>query len=190
MKTYSKGTGTPWRTTTDLGERGKEGEGVLVSERNVDDSVMGEGRDRVESSNFLPTTLPTGGNEKTGVFPRESTGSPETTGGVDERFPLGREVSVTGGDTEEESIVRFQDFGSDDGIGGLRSSIHLLENLFGKSLSDPDARNSISIRPIAQVMLLKVMVKLTGRCPRNHQQTQCQLSQLQREWQYAHTWSK
>lgn len=122
---------------------------MLVSERNIDDSVMSESRERVESSDFLPTTLPSGGNENTGVFSRERTGSPKTTGGVDERFPLGREVSETGGDTEEESIIRFQDVGSDDGIGGLRSSMHLVENLFRKSLSNPDARNNISTRPIA-----------------------------------------
>lgn len=145
VKTYSKGTSTPWGTTTDLGERVEQGECVLVSERNIDDSVVGEGRDRVESSDFLPTTLSTGRNEDTGIFSREITRSPETTGRVDERFPLGREVSVTSGDTKEKSIVRFQDFGGDDRIGGLRSSIHLLENFIRKSLSDPDAK-TISVR--------------------------------------------
>lgn len=86
---------------------------MLVSERNVDDAVVGKGGDGVKSSDFLPTTLGTSGNEETSVFAGKSTLSPETTGGVDERLPLGGEVSVTGRDTEEESIIRLQDRGSD-----------------------------------------------------------------------------
>lgn len=130
---------------------------MLVSEGNIDDTVMDKGRHRVESSNFLPTTLPTGRNEKTSVFARKTTGSPETAGSVDERLPLGREVSVTGGDTEEESIVRLQNVGGDDWVGGLRSSVHLLENLFRESLGNPDESNNVSMRSIAQLMLLRTM---------------------------------
>lgn len=177
-KSYSKGTGTPWRTTADLSDIGKEREGMLVSEWNIDDSVVSESRDRVESSDLLPTTLATGRDEETSVFARKSTRSPETTSGIDERFPLGREISVTGRDTKEESVVRFQDFGSDDWVAGLGSSIHLFEDLFGKGLSDPGARNNISTRSIAQIMLL-MMGGLTGRRQQSHQQTQCQPSRLQ-----------
>lgn len=145
-ESYSKGTGTPWRTTADLSDVGKEWEGMLVSERNIDDSVVSESRERVESSDLLPTTLPTGRDEETGVFAGESTGSPKTTSGIDERFPLGGEISVTGGDTEEEGIIRFQDVGSDDWVAGLRSSVHLSEDLFGKGFGDPDARKKILVR--------------------------------------------
>lgn len=143
-ESYSKSTGTPRRTTTDLSKRGKEWEGVLVPEWNIYDSVVSEGRDRVESSDLLPTALPAGRDEETGVFARESTRSPETTGGIDERFPLGREISVTGRDTEEEGVVRFQDVGSDDWVARLGSSVHLSEDLFGKGLGDSDERSNIS----------------------------------------------
>lgn len=148
-KSYRKCTSTPWGTTTDLSERREEGEGVVGAEGNIDDSVVSESRDRVESSDLLPTTLSTGGDEETGVFPTESTRFPKTTGGVDERFPLGREVSETGRDTKEECIVRFHDAGRDDWVVGLGTSVHLYKNLFGKSLGDSNARTNISTRTIA-----------------------------------------
>lgn len=58
-KSYRKCTSAPRGTTTDLSERGEEGEGVVRAEGNIDDSMVSESRDRVESSDLLPTALST-----------------------------------------------------------------------------------------------------------------------------------
>lgn len=81
-------------------------ESMCVAERNVDDAVMSEGGEGVESSRLLSSTSAGGRDEHTSVLARESTGRPELTSGIPESLELGREVTVTGGDTEEESVNR------------------------------------------------------------------------------------
>ena len=65
-------------------EVGQEGEDGTVAERNEDDTVVGQGRERRVDSHFLSSTRSTGGNEDTGVLASESTLGPETTGGIPE----------------------------------------------------------------------------------------------------------
>lgn len=134
--TTSEGTGTPWGTTADLRSVGENAESVLIAQRNEDHSVVGKGRNGVEGSDFLPTALSTSGDENADVFAVEFTLCPETAGGVDECLPLTREVTITSGDTEEESI-EFRQLGSgDDGVCTLWRGVHGRENCVGESLRD------------------------------------------------------
>lgn len=134
--TTSEGTGTPWGTTADLRSVGENAESVLIAQRNEDHSVVSKGRNGVQGSDFLPAALSTGGDENADVFAVEFTLCPETAGGVDECLPLAREVTITSGDTEEESI-EFRQLGSgDDGVCGLWRGVHGRENCLGESLRD------------------------------------------------------
>lgn len=107
-----------------LSEVGDLAEGFGVTQGNVDYSVMGKSRYRVEGSGFLPSTRPSGGCEDAGVFSVESARGPQLTGGIPEGLdglrscqmnvtiqerwisylPLGGHRTVTGGDTKEEGI--------------------------------------------------------------------------------------
>lgn len=134
----SEGAGTPGAATADLGEISQGAESLGVTEGNVDDAVVGEGRDGVLSSGLLTTTLGSGRDEDTGHLAPETTGSPLLAGLVPESLPLGGEVSVTGGDTKEEGIVALKDGGVVESrdVGGLGRSVHLGENLLGEGLGD------------------------------------------------------
>jgi hypothetical protein len=136
--THSESTSTPGGSTVDLVEVGEEREGSLVAERGVDETVVGEGAHGGDSSRLLATTEGTGGDEETSVLAVEATGSPDTTSAIPEGLPLGREVTVTGGDTEENGIVLEELVGLlKDGHGGLWGSVHLGEDIFGQGLLDP-----------------------------------------------------
>jgi len=71
-------------TTVNLVQVGQKREYVLITERNEDDAVVGQGGERGVDSHLLSSTRSTGGNEDTGVFSSEGTLSPETTGSIPE----------------------------------------------------------------------------------------------------------
>lgn len=137
-ETYSESTSTPGATTVDLLEVGKERECSLVAERNVEETVVGEGAHGSDSSGLLATTEGTGRDEETGVLAPEATSSPDATGAVPEGLPLGGEVAVAGGDTQKESIVLLEDGGVGEGGDGvvLGRGVHLVENLLRQGLLD------------------------------------------------------
>lgn len=66
---------------------------------------MGEGRETGNDGRLLATTGGTGGDEDTGVLARKGTGGPKAASCVPEGLELGGEVTVTGGDTEEETTT-------------------------------------------------------------------------------------
>lgn len=74
----------PKHTTVNLVQVGQKREDVLITERNEDNAVVGQGRERGVDSHFLSSTRSTGGNEDTGVLSCEGTLSPETTGSIPE----------------------------------------------------------------------------------------------------------
>lgn len=149
----SEGTGTPWGAAADLFKIGEKGESVLVAQRNEDHSMVGKGGHGVQGSDFLPTALSTSGDENADVFAMEGAACPETAGGVDECLPLAREVTITSGDTEEES-VEFRQIGSGDGgVCRLWRGVQGRENRVGESLGDlvdggfpPSSFNTLSFR--------------------------------------------
>jgi hypothetical protein len=134
--TTSEGTGTPWGTTADLRMVGENAESVLVAQRNEDHSVMDKGRHGVRGSDLLPTALGTGGDENADVFAVKSTTCPEAAGSVDECLPLTGEVTITSGDTEEESVVIRQIGGFDGVIRRLLRGVHGCKNLRAEGLGD------------------------------------------------------
>lgn len=71
-------------TTVDLAQVGKLAKGVLVTERHVLDAVVDEGGHCGDGGRLLSSARASGGDEETGGFTVEGTGSPELTGTVDE----------------------------------------------------------------------------------------------------------
>lgn len=89
----------------DLGEVGELAKDVLVSQRNEVEAVMGQSAQRSDRSRLLTTTGAGSRDEKAGVLAVVTTGGPLLASRVPESLPLGREVTVTGRDTEENTIV-------------------------------------------------------------------------------------
>lgn len=138
----SKGTGTPGATTVDLLQVGQEREGGLVAQRHVEEAVVGEGAHGGNGSRLLATTEGTGGDEETGVLAPVATGSPDGAGLVPEGLPLGREVAVAGGNTEQDGIVLEEVIGLSNRVAGLGRGMHLGQNFLGEGLGDPGLRVS------------------------------------------------
>ena len=120
----------------DLLEVGEHGEGGLVAQRNVDKAVVNEGAHAGHDGGLLATTGGTGGDEGTSVLSSVATAGPDAAGLVPEGLPLGGEVTITGGDTEEDSIELEQVRGLSNGVAGLGRGVHLGENLLGESLGN------------------------------------------------------
>lgn len=133
-----KGAGTPGRTTVDLREVGKLAKGLGVAERDVVEAVVSKGGHGSKSSGLLATTEGTGGDEETSLLAVEATRRPDTAGLVPEGLPLGRHVAVTGGDTEEDTVVfeELRGVVKDGDSGILGRSVHLAEDFLRKGLGD------------------------------------------------------
>ena len=116
-------------------------ENGLVAKGNVDETVVSESAHGGESSRLLATTLGAGGNEETGVLPPEAARGPDATSLVPEGLPLGREVTVTGGDTEQNGIVGKEVSGLSNGVAGLGRSVHLAQDFLAEGLCDPREYN-------------------------------------------------
>jgi hypothetical protein len=113
-------------------------EGGLVSERNVDEAVVGQGAHAGNSSALLSATKGAGANEHAGVLAPEGALRPLLAGGVPEGLELGGEISVTRGDTEEDAVKGLELRGVFDGahVGVLGGRVHLGEDFLGKCLGD------------------------------------------------------
>lgn len=121
----------------DLVEVGELTECVLVTQRNVDEAVVGESAHASNSSGLLATSEGTGGDEQTGVLASVATSGPDGTGGIPEGLPLSGEVSVTSGNTEKDGVVLQEVVGLSNGVAGLGRGVHLDQNLLRKSLANP-----------------------------------------------------
>lgn len=66
--TYGESTGAPWATTVDFAEVCGQGKGLGVTQRNVDDAVVGEDRHAGDRSRLLAAAEPGGGDEEAGVL--------------------------------------------------------------------------------------------------------------------------
>ena len=120
----------------DLVQVGELTEGGLVSQRDIEEAVMSESAHGSDTGRLLTTALGTSGDEKTGIFAPVATGAPDSASLVPESLPLGREVTITSGDTEEDGIVLKELVGFGNGVGGLGRSVHLGQNLIGESLGN------------------------------------------------------
>lgn len=124
--TYSKRPRAPRTAAMDLGQVGLQRKRGLVSQRNIDDPVMGQCAQRADDCGFLPSSQARGGHEDSSVFSPVGPGLPLLAGAVPEYFPLGGEAAVPSWDAQQESVVAREDFGRDEGnLGGLTWSMHL-----------------------------------------------------------------
>ena len=151
---------------------------------------------------LLPSALRGGADEDADVFAVEAARLPLLAGLVPEGFPLGGEVTVAGGDPEEEGVVFFELVRGDEGDGaGLARCVHLREDFFGEGLFD-----SVSIAQLSGVfgaqgeressvfslksMLLEICTcGLTDRHPLCLRRLQCRLSRLRQSLQCGRTWN-
>jgi hypothetical protein len=111
--------------------------GGLVSQWNIDESVVGKGAHACNSSALLATTEGAGADEHAGVLAPERALGPLLAGLVPESRELGWEVSVTGGDAEQDTIKGLELGGVvEDRVAGLGWSVHLCENIVCEGLGD------------------------------------------------------
>lgn len=128
-ETYREGPRAPWRTTMHLVEIGELAKSSLVPQRHIDHAVMSERAHGRNASGLLPSTDTSGGNEQARVLAPEATLLPLGAGGIEESFPLGGEVAVTGGDAEQDAVVLLELGRCDDRDGRvLWRGVHLLED--------------------------------------------------------------
>lgn len=71
MSAYRESTSTPWRTAVYGSKVGELLESSGVTERNVDETVVGEGAHGSDGSGFLTSSETRGGNEDTSVLASE-----------------------------------------------------------------------------------------------------------------------
>lgn len=121
-------------TAVHLLEVGLLREGGGVAERDEDDAVVDERRERVHDGGLLAAARGRGRDEDAGELAGERAREPLLAGGVPERLPLGGEVAVAGGDAEQEGVVLDELLRGDDGEIGLRRGVHLGEDLLGECL--------------------------------------------------------
>lgn len=117
-----------------VGELSKDS---LVSEGYIDEAVVGQSAHGGQCSRLLATSLRSCRNEESGMLSPIATGGPDATGLVPEGLPLGREVTVTGGDTEQDGIVGEKVSRLSHGVAGLGGSVHLAKDLFAEGLGNP-----------------------------------------------------
>ena len=163
-----KGTSTPGATTVNLVEVGKEGEGGLVAQRDVNEAVVGEGAHGGDSSGLLATTGGTSGNEDTGVLAPVAASGPDRASGIPEGLPLSREVTVAGRNTEKDGIVLQEVLGLSNGVRRLGGGVHLGQNLVGEGLGDLEdvglAAGGLNALLLSLGQLLDVAVQRVLHC--------------------------
>ena len=151
-----EGSCSPGTAATNFGEVGEEGEGGLVAEWDVDEAVVSKSAHSVKSSGLLSSTEGSGRDEETSIFAYikgqqmfqtlkgycfltpESTSLPLTSSRVPESLPLSWEGSISGWDTEEESIVLLELRWAVEGwdLAVLLWSVHLGQDFLWESLWD------------------------------------------------------
>lgn len=133
--TYGKGPGAPRAPTANLGQIGQQGKGGFVSQRHIDDAVMGQCAQRGNDGGFLSPSRGSGGDEDAGKLAPIASRLPLLAGGIPKGLPLGGEVSVAGGDAQQESVIAFEDLRRDEwNFRGLAGGIHLGKNLLREGL--------------------------------------------------------
>lgn len=121
----------------DLGQVRELSEGGLVAQRDVEEAVVGESAHGSNGGRLLATTESTSGDEQTGVLAPEATSGPNTAGAVPEGLPLSGEVTVTGRDTEQNSVEGEEIGGLYNGVASLGRSVHLGQNFLVEGFGDP-----------------------------------------------------
>lgn len=135
-KAYSKSPSTPRATTSNFIDVHQQGHHSLVSQRNVDESMMGQRTHRSEVGRLLSTAWSSRRDKETNIFAPVTARSPNTHCFVPERFPLGREIPITGWDSHQDSIVFQKHIWFSNRVGRLRRRMHLIEDFLGEGFGD------------------------------------------------------
>lgn len=123
----------------DLAQVGQLAERLGVAQRNIGDAVVSKRGHGGEGRRLLATAGRGSGDEQTGEFAVEATSLPLGARSIPKCLPLGGEVSVPGGDTDQEAVIPGESGGIRESldIRGLRRRVELAENFFRKGLRDP-----------------------------------------------------
>lgn len=142
--TYGKSARAPRAPAMHLLQVRQLPEGHLVAQWHVDHAVMREGAHGGDASGFLASAKAGGGDEQAGVLAPEAALHPLVAGAVEEGLPLGGEVAIAGGDTEEHAVVFLELLRGDvrDGVVFGRGVQHG-QDLLGEGFGDP-ARRELS----------------------------------------------
>lgn len=119
-----------------LTQVGQLAENRLVAERDVDQAVVSKGAHGSKGSRLLATAQGGGRDEETGILAPVATGGPDAAGLVPESLPLGGEVTVASGDTDEDGIVFEENLGFGNRVRGFGGSVHFGQDLVGEGLGD------------------------------------------------------
>lgn len=132
-----EGASTPRGATADLSQVREDGEGLGITQRDVDHTLVHPGAERLESGCFLATACGSGGDKETEVFAMETTRLPQATEAIDEGLPLSTVVGIAGGNAKQEGIVLSEDLRGNEGDGSvLLWGIHLLQDFGWEGLFD------------------------------------------------------
>lgn len=136
--THGKRACAPWATTVNFGQIGQRGEDRLISQRDKDDTMMGQRAQGCQGGGFLASSQGAGGDENPGILAPICSGLPLLTGVVPECLPLSRKVPVASGNAQEKTIIFRKSSGIDEGnIFRLARGIHLGKHLLRKSFLHP-----------------------------------------------------
>ena len=119
--------------------------------------------DGVGDRALLPSSWGGSGYENTGVFAMVKTRGPLLAGRIPEGFELSREVTVTGGDAEEEGVVLLKYLGGYEwDCVGLAGSMHFLENFGREGFFDSRGRycQPMAISPSLGERGLSLLIKV------------------------------
>lgn len=109
----------------------------LISQRNIDESVVRKRAHASNSSALLSTTKGTSRDEHARVLAPERALRPLLAGLVPEGLELCWEVAVTRGDAEEDAVKGLKLGGVlEDADVGLGGRVHLGEDILGEGLGD------------------------------------------------------
>ena len=94
---------------------GQRGEDSLISQRDIDDTMVSERAQGCDGCGFLTSSQRGGGYENAGILAPVRSGLPLLTGLIPECLPLGRKVSVPGRNPEEKPVILCKDTWVDEG---------------------------------------------------------------------------
>lgn len=128
-------TSTPCGATVDLVQVGQLAKDWRKAQRNVDHTVVGQGRKQVDNGGLV-TTAGTGGDEDTGRLMVEGTLLPQTACGIDEGLHLGWQVTKSSWEAEDDPVGLSEDVWGGNWVVWLGWGVHLGQYLLAEGFCD------------------------------------------------------
>ena len=115
---------------------GQLSEGDLITEGDVDETMVNKGAHGGDSGRLLTTAGTTRRDEETGILAPVATSGPDGACPIPEGLPLCREVAVTSGDTEQDGVVLEKIIRLCSRVVRLGRGVHLCQNIVGEGLGN------------------------------------------------------